>query len=107
MYARPLTLLTGESSPVVKTVKPISTVDRNENRAQEIKELTSNGIIPHEHELQKHPEKSVEGRSWLMGRVAAMIQEVLPAKQIVDSMVSDAAQILQANASKVRVGPKL
>ncbi|KAF7430992.1 hypothetical protein PC9H_006707 [Pleurotus ostreatus] len=81
--------------------------DWNENRAQEIKELTSNGIIPHEHELQKHPEKSVEGRSWLMGRVAAMIHEVLPAKQIVDSMVNDAAQILQANASKVRVGPKL
>ncbi|KAJ8462064.1 hypothetical protein ONZ45_g18068 [Pleurotus djamor] len=42
--------------------------DWNTNRQQEIKELTSKGVIPHEQELQKHPEKSIEGRPWLMGR---------------------------------------
>ncbi|KAG5340393.1 hypothetical protein C0989_001811 [Termitomyces sp. Mn162] len=36
--------------------------DWEENRQAEIKELTSKGIIPHIHELEKHPEKSLRGR---------------------------------------------
>ncbi|KAI0928861.1 hypothetical protein AcW1_005976 [Taiwanofungus camphoratus] len=44
-----------------------------ENRHQEIAELTSQGKIPAEVDLQKHPEKSIEGRPWLMGRVAGSI----------------------------------
>lgn len=35
---------------------------REDKRRQEIIELTSNGRIPHEVELEKHPEKSLEGR---------------------------------------------
>lgn len=35
---------------------------REENRQQEIRELTSQGKIPHEVELEKHPEKSPGGR---------------------------------------------
>ena len=69
--------------------------------------MTSKGVIPHEQELQKHPEKSIEGRPWLMGRVSSMIHEVLPAKVIVDNMVKDAVEVLQSNAGKVRVGAKL
>ena len=80
---------------------------RNNNRQAEIKELTSKGIIPHEHELEKHPEKSLEGRSFLIGRVAALIHEVLPAKVIVETMVNDAARILTTNAAKVKVQAKL
>lgn len=37
-------------------------------------ELTSKGLIPHEVELKKHPEKSMEGRQWLMGDVSALIK---------------------------------
>ena len=37
------------------------------------KQLTSQGKIPHDVELEKHPEKSLQGRSWLMGDVSAMI----------------------------------
>jgi len=81
--------------------------DWNNNRQQEIKELTSKGIIPHEHELEKHPEKSLEGRSFLIGRVSALIHEVLPAKTIVENMVNDAARIFQSNAAKVKVQAKL
>lgn len=33
-----------------------------DDRQQEIKELTSQGLIPHDVELEKHPEKSLEGR---------------------------------------------
>jgi hypothetical protein len=36
---------------------------REDKRRAEIEELVSQGKIPHEQELEKHPEKSVEGRS--------------------------------------------
>jgi NAD(P)H-dependent flavin oxidoreductase YrpB (nitropropane dioxygenase family) len=81
--------------------------DWENNRQTEIKELTSKGIIPHYSELEKHPEKSLEGRPWLMGSVSAMIKEVLPAQTIVDNMVSEAAQVLQRNGQMVKISPKL
>ena len=80
---------------------------RHSNRQEEIKELTSKGIIPVEHDLKQHPEKSLQARAWLIGRVAALIHEVLPAKVIVENMVNDAAKILQENAAKVSVKSKL
>ncbi|KAF8628711.1 hypothetical protein AX17_005934 [Amanita inopinata Kibby_2008] len=80
--------------------------DWEENRQAEIKELTSKGIIPHYNELEKHPEKSIESRPWLMGRVAALIHEVLPAKTIIDNMVNDAARLLEYGNSLVKVSPK-
>ncbi|CDO73311.1 hypothetical protein BN946_scf185008.g73 [Trametes cinnabarina] len=81
--------------------------DWNNNRQEEIKELTSKGIIPYEHDLKQHPEKSLEARTWLIGRVAALIHEILPAKVIVENMVNDAAKIIQDNAAKVSVKAKL
>ena len=80
---------------------------RNNNRQEEIKELTSKGIIPSNHDLEQHPEKSIEARVWLMGRVAALIHDVPSAQQIVDNMVSDAAKILLQNASLVTIKSKL
>ena len=81
--------------------------NRNNNRQAEIKELTSKGILPHEHEMEKHPEKSLQARTFLIGRVSALIKDVLPAQTIVDNMVNDAARILTENAAKVVVKPKL
>lgn len=75
---------------------------REENRQAEIKELTSKGILPAMHDLEKHPEKSIEGRPWLMGRVAALIHDVLPAKTIVDNMVRDAVEQLSKGGSMVQ-----
>lgn len=80
---------------------------RNNNRQEEIKELTSKGILPAERDIEQHPEKSMEARAWLIGRVAALIHDVLPAQQIVDDMVSDAAKILQQNASRVTIKSRL
>lgn len=57
--------------------------------------------------MQQHPEKSLESRPWLIGRVAALINDVLPAQQIVEDMVSDAAKILLHGASLVTVKAKL
>jgi hypothetical protein len=66
--------------------------NRETKRQSEIQDLCSKGVIPHEHELEQHPEKSVAGRAWLIGSVAAQIHEVLPAKTIVENMVKEAAQ---------------
>lgn len=88
-------------------VSQIAIFSREENRQAEIKELTSKGIIPTEHELAKHPEKSIESRAWLMGNVAAVINDILPAKKIVEDMVSQAADIIQQNSSKVNIRAKL
>jgi len=97
-------IFTGRPLRVYKTPY---VADWEQNRQSEIKELTSKGIIPHYRELEQHPNKSVEGRSWLMGRVSALIDDVLPAKTIVDNMVNEAAEILQRNASLVKPKAKL
>lgn len=76
------------------------------NRQEEIKALTSAGTIPVEDEVSKNPELSTKARTFLMGSVAARINDIKPAKQIVDEIVSDAAASLQL-ATKLIVKPKL
>lgn len=46
--------------------------DWNENRQDEIKDLTSRGILPAIQDIEQHPEKSISARPWLMGSVAAV-----------------------------------
>ena len=82
-------------------------IRREENKQAEIKELTSKGIVPVMHDFEKHPEKFVEGKAWLMGNVSAVITDILPAKTIVENMVTQAAEILQQGASKVNVKARL
>ncbi len=74
---------------------------REKNRQAEIKELTSQGKIPWAIELEKNPKLMNEGRSFLMGDVAAMINDIKPAKQIVDEMVAEAVERLKAAGSLV------
>jgi NAD(P)H-dependent flavin oxidoreductase YrpB (nitropropane dioxygenase family) len=81
--------------------------DWERNRQAEIKELTSKGIIPNQHEVEKHSEKSVQAVTFLMGDVAALIKDVLPARAIVDNMANDAAKILQDRSKLVTVKTKL
>ncbi|KAJ7654527.1 2-nitropropane dioxygenase [Mycena polygramma] len=76
--------------------------DWNTNRGAEIKELTSKGILPHELEMEKRPERRVEAGRWPIGSVAALIHEVLPAKVIVDNMVEEAARVLTHGGSLVK-----
>ncbi|KAI0670522.1 2-nitropropane dioxygenase [Trametes maxima] len=78
-----------------------------DGRQQEITELTSQGKIPHEVELEKHPEKSMEGRMWLMGKVAGSIKDIKPAKDIVDELVKTAAASLQNASSHLVAKSKL
>jgi len=87
-----------------------------ENRRDEIKKLTSQGIVPviwdHEKRAREGKEASgegnenfeEEGRALLMGQVAGAINNVLPAAEVMDEMVSTAVSIiksLQGNLSKL------
>jgi len=42
-----------------------------------------------------------------MGSVSAVIKDVLPAKNIIDNMVSQTIEIFQHNATLVKISPKL
>ncbi|KAI0797851.1 2-nitropropane dioxygenase [Abortiporus biennis] len=77
-----------------------------EKRQSEIEQLTAQGKIPHEVELEQHPEKSLEGRMWLMGKVAGAIHDIKPAKEIVDELVSTAAQSLSSANSQIVASAK-
>ena len=73
--------------------------DRETKRSREIQELVEQGKVPHEVELQQHPEKSIQGLSCkrinqtcstaflrliagLMGRVAGSIRDIKSAKEM-------------------------
>jgi len=71
-----------------------------ENRAAEIKKLTSSGKIPVEHDMETMGDDIDDdtldnARPFLMGKAAAVTNEKLPAKKIVDDMVSDAVKWMQ------------
>ena len=80
----------------------IPQTDWEENRQKEIKELTSAGKIP----VGMTPDNPAN-RPVLMGKTAAVVHEIQPAKQIVDEMVEEAVRCLQASSSLVRVKAKL
>ncbi|KAL0578423.1 hypothetical protein V5O48_003573 [Marasmius crinis-equi] len=98
------TIYTGRPMSVRKTPY---IVEWEGARVQEKEDLLRRGFIPHSVELEKHPEKSVAGLSWLMGKVAGVINDVKPAKEIVDEMVTGAAKSLQGASSYITVKSKL
>ncbi|KAF3484222.1 oxidoreductase [Arthroderma uncinatum] len=65
-----------------------------ENRAEEIKQLTSKGVIPVEHDFETMEDVDDDtidnARPHLMGKAAAVVDEKKPAKAIVDELVGDA-----------------
>jgi len=68
-----------------------------ENRASEIKELTSKGVIPVEHDFETlgdeiDDETMDNARPFLMGKAAAVVNEKKSAKEVVDEMVNDAVK---------------
>ncbi|EED77025.1 predicted protein, partial [Postia placenta Mad-698-R] len=66
---------------VIFTGRPLRVVrneyvdDWNKNRQKEIDELTARGIIPHEEEVRKHPEKHAKAITFLTGQVAGLIHD--------------------------------
>jgi len=81
------------------------------NRAQEIKELTGRGKIPVEHDMETMGDDIDDdtldnARPFLMGKAAAVTNEKLPAKTIVDDMVSDAVKWMATGNGMVVSKPK-
>lgn len=79
-----------------------------ENRRDQIKELTSKGVLPVEHDIEEldkqdklDDETMDAARPWLMGKVAAVVKEKKTAKEIVDEIVSEAAEQLKKASSLV------
>ncbi|KAI0072299.1 2-nitropropane dioxygenase [Panus rudis PR-1116 ss-1] len=81
--------------------------DWETNRKEEKKELLAKGIVPREHDLDKYPDKASASQMFAMGLVAALINDILPAKVIVENMVNDAARIFKEREAQVKVQPKL
>jgi NAD(P)H-dependent flavin oxidoreductase YrpB (nitropropane dioxygenase family) len=83
-----------------------------ENRSQEIKELTGKGILPVEYDLEKlgddlDDETMDNARPFLMGKVAAVVEERKSARAIVDEFVGGAVKWLQKGNSFIVSKSKL
>jgi len=77
-----------------------------ENRAAEIKELTSKGVIPVEHDFETlgddiDDETMDNARPFLMGKAAAVVNEKKSAKALVDELVGDAVAWIQKGGKLV------
>jgi len=81
-------------------------------RAAEIKELTEKGVIPVEHDFEQMGDEMTDemmdnARPFLMGKAAAVVNERLSAKQIVDEMVSGAVEAMSQGNSCIVSKSKL
>ncbi|KAJ3112479.1 hypothetical protein HDU96_004526, partial [Phlyctochytrium bullatum] len=82
-----------------------------EDKPQEIKKLTAQGKIPWYVEMEEKNASDKEededfllkSRPLLMGAVAGAIQDVKPAKEIIDEMVNGAIAALKENTAKIQV----
>ena len=82
---------------------------RAENRDKEMKALLKEGTLPYMADMAKmeetgedfSPEDAMKLMPMLMGQVAGVIDEVKPAKDIMDDMIQGAIASLQGNAAKV------
>ena len=77
-----------------------------------MKDLIGKGIIPVEHDFEKlgddiDDETLDNGRPFLMGKAAAVVNEKKSAKAIVDEMVGDAVVWLTKGHAMVRRESKL
>mmetsp|Transcript_14476 Transcript_14476/g.36618 ORF Transcript_14476/g.36618 Transcript_14476/m.36618 type:complete len:368 (-) Transcript_14476:210-1313(-) len=97
-----------------RVIKNPYTVNWEENRMGELKTLLEEGTIPFTKDRDLMEQKSKgelkdvpapvgieKSHPWLSGQVAGAIHDILPAQQIVESMIEDAAKMFQMNSSKV------
>jgi NAD(P)H-dependent flavin oxidoreductase YrpB (nitropropane dioxygenase family) len=72
------------------------------NRQVKIKGPIARGIIlnGHDSEVDEHLEESLQAATFLIGNVAMLINDILPAQTVVHSMVNDAVMILRTPTSQ-------
>jgi len=77
-----------------------------EDKPEEIKKLTAQGIIPSTKDREDADKAGIDidtesASPMLMGQVAGAINDIKPAKAIVDEMMSDAIAVLKAKSARV------
>ncbi|GAD96443.1 hypothetical protein PVAR5_5097 [Paecilomyces variotii No. 5] len=82
-------------------VRPNEYIKEWENRPEEIQRLTKQGIVPMMHDIEE--EKDVDF-PYLMGDVAAVVNEIKPAATIVQDMVKEAVAALKYGVSYINEG---
>lgn len=85
-------------------VLPNKYVREWESRPEDIKALTDKGVVPFMKDLEDG--KDVDP-PFIMGDVAALVNEIQPAKVIVDNMVREAVRMLNVGRSYLSSGSKL
>ncbi|TPX55405.1 nitronate monooxygenase [Powellomyces hirtus] len=87
-----------------------------ETKQDEIRELTSKGVVPAVHDVEERSKKGgddadpslmIKYRPLLMGQVAGAIMDIKPAKEIVDEMVTDAVKVLKGANGLIQTGSRL
>jgi NAD(P)H-dependent flavin oxidoreductase YrpB (nitropropane dioxygenase family) len=82
------------------------------NRAAEIQELTTKGVIPVEHDLERmgddiDDDTMDNARPFLMGKASAVVTERLSAKAIIDDMVQGAVDEIRKSSAAIVSKSKL
>ncbi|SNX85935.1 probable dioxygenases related to 2-nitropropane dioxygenase [Melanopsichium pennsylvanicum] len=96
-------IFTGRPLRVFKTPY----IEEWESRPQDIKRLTEQGIIPVYHDLDNDDEEGTKetqiSKRFLLGKCASVIDDIKPAKEIMDEMINEAVDVLR-NGSQLLVG---
>jgi NAD(P)H-dependent flavin oxidoreductase YrpB (nitropropane dioxygenase family) len=78
-------------------------------RRDDIQKLTAKGVIPVEHDIERldeldqlDDETMDNARPFLMGKVAAVVNDKKPAKAIVDEMVAEAVEMLKLGGTLLK-----
>jgi NAD(P)H-dependent flavin oxidoreductase YrpB (nitropropane dioxygenase family) len=90
-------------------------MDWEDNRQDEIKALVSKGVLPFSNELSERSKagndlsvkEMAEARPMLMGQCAAAVTEIIPAKDIIEEMVSGAVAHIKAVNSRISAVARL
>ena len=69
-----------------------------EERGEVIRELVEKGVVPMEQDMEEDRDVDLP---YLMGVVAASINDIKPAKEIIDGMVGEAVQCLRVGSGYV------
>lgn len=69
-----------------------------EQKEDKVKELTENGIVPMEDDMEHDRDFDMP---FLMGQVCAVVNDVKPAKQIVEDMVREAVEMMRTNERSI------
>lgn len=91
-------------------VKMTPYIQKWESKPDEIKKLTSQGVVPVYHDLEHDDEQGTNEQAiserYLLGKCAAVIEDIKPAKEIVDDMMKEAVEALQ-HGNQLLGGSKL